>query len=65
MSGHEILVTPDDGGWRVAIVPPLPIGGDPEVVPDMDIAMARARLIRLRHGFPIVAPPTGPGRGKR
>lgn len=53
---HEIIVTPDGDGWRVAILPPLDLGDEPVVLLDRDVAMARARLMRLRHGFPIVTP---------
>ena len=51
---HEIVVASEGNGWRVAIVPALELGDEPVIVLDHDIAMARARLMRLRHGFPIV-----------
>jgi hypothetical protein len=62
---YKIVVAPDGDCWRVAIDPPLPLGRNPEVVTDLGMAMARARLIRLRHGFPIVGPPAATARSKR
>ena len=62
---HEIVVARDGGGWRVSVVPPLPLGDACEVLSDYGVAMARARLLRLRHGFPIVAPTSVAGRASR
>lgn len=65
MFDHKIVVAPDGDGWRVSIVPALPLGYEPELVPDSELAMARARLWRLRHGFSIVAPLDAAKKGKR
>ncbi len=59
IADHRIVVAPDGDTWRVAIIPPLPLGDEPIKLIDRDIAMARARLLRLRHGFPIEAPIVG------
>lgn len=66
MTGNdEIVVAPDGDAWSVSIFPAIDVGDEPVVVLDRDIAMARARLMWMRHGFPIIAPPKATRRAAR
>ena len=60
-SAYTISVTASRGRWRVDLSPALPNELSEEAFDDREMAMARARLLRLRLGFPIVAAKAGGG----
>jgi len=54
MNYHEIIVAPDDTGFRVTVAPEMPLDSPNRLFAEQILAMTFARLLRLEHGFKIV-----------